>query len=217
MAPRFTWETEPAGIEITGPQWPAPAVFAADGLVSYGYEDQVLLPFRVRLPDTLPPGQTVILRGRVQWLVCHEVCAAVDSELELALPVASAAAPTSSAAADLLAATATRLPRPLPADWAAEALPLRRGVQVRIHTPASAPAAERDLARARLFPLDGERFAATAATAWRRDRDGHVSTFLPLAAGQSLPARLQAVLTVPGRAGDGQEGVFEIDCAVSAP
>lgn len=64
--------------------YPVPQRFELAGIVSYGYEDQVLLYSEVKLPDTLPAGKAEF-GAKVNWLVCKESC--IPGEAELSLPI----------------------------------------------------------------------------------------------------------------------------------
>lgn len=217
MAPRFAWTTAPEGLTVDGPSWPAPRLFAADGLVSYGYEGQVLLTFRIASPEAPLPPAGIRLHCRVNWLVCHDVCAPVDSDLTLTLPVAADATPRPSAHADLFRATAERIPRPPPPDWTIVARPQGRGVELRLRLPGAPDTTGTELARSHLFPLDGERFGALATTVWEAAPDGALVTVLPLAAGRTeAPSRLRAVLVIPPAAADAARA-FVLDCPVNPP
>ena len=78
---------------VAGPiQWPLPHRFVEPGDIEvYAYKDKVLL-----LTAIVPPAEiaekTVILRAKVDWLVCEEICIPGSANLELSLPVAPQAA-----------------------------------------------------------------------------------------------------------------------------
>ena len=87
----ITW-TVPAGAETTPYQYPVPHRYDVQGIISYGYDDQVLYHTEVTLPDTLPSG-TVTLGAHAKWLVCEVMCIPGEAELSLPLAVAETAAP----------------------------------------------------------------------------------------------------------------------------
>lgn len=62
----------PEDIGIDELQWPAPARIESEGLVSYGYEGDVLLRARVHVPAARRDGFEI--SGRVKWLVCQDRC-----------------------------------------------------------------------------------------------------------------------------------------------
>lgn len=63
--------------------WPAPTRFAeADG-VSIGYPTGVILPLRVQPAD---PALPVVLRAKLDYAVCKQLCVPVDAQFELELP-----------------------------------------------------------------------------------------------------------------------------------
>lgn len=63
--------------------WPVPHRFSLFGLETFGYGGRVIFPLTVR-PET--PGLPVALRGRVDYLVCEEICIPHSAEVGLDLP-----------------------------------------------------------------------------------------------------------------------------------
>ncbi|MCB1671200.1 MAG: hypothetical protein KDI29_08770, partial [Pseudomonadales bacterium] len=89
------WEA-PQGTLIGAIQWPAPywLPFPGSNLVNYGYEGEVILPFQVRLPETLPEtgdDRQVTLSTTVKWYVCEMICIPGEQRLDLTLPVGEVA------------------------------------------------------------------------------------------------------------------------------
>ena len=107
----ITWEL-PRGIEAGGIQWPAPLWIEYFDLVSYGYEEEVLLLVDLEVDDSLAVGQSVDLAADVDFLVCKEACIPGSAKLKLNLPVSQAPQPSSWKSA--FDATRNRLPRTLP-------------------------------------------------------------------------------------------------------
>jgi len=79
----ITW-TLPEGSEVGQRHWPVPERFEYEGIISYGYEDQVLHFVDVTLPAELAPG-THTVAASVAWLVCEVIC--IPGAAELSLPV----------------------------------------------------------------------------------------------------------------------------------
>ena len=88
--------------------------------MSYGYDDEVLLPVTIQVPADLPSGSPVQLRARADWLECKEICLPGKADVEITLPVAAAAGAPSDAA-PLFARTRGHLPRD-GAPWRVRAL-----------------------------------------------------------------------------------------------
>ncbi len=107
----ITWELPP-GIEAGGLQWPAPHWIEYFDLVSYGYEEEVLLLVDLEVDETLTMGQSVDLAAEVNFLVCKEACIPGSANLKLTLPVAQAPPPSHWKSA--FEATRSQLPRTLP-------------------------------------------------------------------------------------------------------
>ncbi len=89
--------------------WPFPERFEYPPLMSYAYEDEVLLPLDLQIPADARPGTTVRLAAKADWLVCDEVCLFAVDSLSLEVPItADEDAPSEWAAA--FEANALRLP-----------------------------------------------------------------------------------------------------------
>jgi thiol:disulfide interchange protein DsbD len=67
--------------------WPFPERIEYPPLMSYAYEDEVLLPFDLDVPADAVPGSTVRLAANADWLVCEEVCLFAVDSLFLEVPV----------------------------------------------------------------------------------------------------------------------------------
>jgi len=73
-----------AGAEV---RWPTPKRFTAFGFETFGYVDEIILPIRVRLID---PGKPLVLRLKLDYQVCEEICIPVGAALALTLPAGPA-------------------------------------------------------------------------------------------------------------------------------
>lgn len=91
MAPRVAADfSVGARPDALGFQWPAPRRFDDDGLVSYGYEGEVVALLSAKAaPDLTPGGAVVACTVAVELLFCHESCEPGSGELALSLPVES--------------------------------------------------------------------------------------------------------------------------------
>ncbi len=79
--PHIHW-TLPKGISATPMQFPAPKRLPLGPLMDFGYENEVLFPFKFDVAKTVKPGP-IMLRAKVDWLVCREVCIPGKADLEL--------------------------------------------------------------------------------------------------------------------------------------
>jgi thiol:disulfide interchange protein DsbD len=78
--PRIQW-TLPAGISAGPLEFPPPKRLPLGPLMDFGYENEVLFPLNLNVPNSARPGQAV-LNAKVSWLVCREVCIPGKAELE---------------------------------------------------------------------------------------------------------------------------------------
>jgi thiol:disulfide interchange protein DsbD len=72
------------GVRLDSLLWPVPDTIAVTPLMTYGYQDSVVL----LLPAHVESGATgVHLRAHARWLECHEVCVPGQADIGLDLPV----------------------------------------------------------------------------------------------------------------------------------
>lgn len=107
-APQVDW-TLPPGFKITGPQWPAPSRIPIPPLENYGYEKEVLLPYKVTVPKNYS-GRTFDIRGAAKWLVCREVC--IPGKAEIAIRISTGPERRASSTATEFANVLAQMPQP---------------------------------------------------------------------------------------------------------
>lgn len=132
--PRIQW-TLPAGIAATSLEFPAPQRIPVGPLMDYGYNDEVLFPFQIKVSSSAATGPAT-LHAKVNWLVCREVCIPGKAELEITRPVVAAAAGLLRAEPDanLYERLISRLPQTVPAGFKAGFKPIASGYQITIVT-----------------------------------------------------------------------------------
>ncbi len=82
----------PDGSAHTKYEFPVPHRYDVQGIISYGYDEQVLFHTDVTLPTDLPEGE-LVLGAHARWLVCEVMCIPGEAELSLPLTVAKDASP----------------------------------------------------------------------------------------------------------------------------
>ncbi len=87
-ATEIAW-TLPPGVSAGPIRWPPPQAIPLKPLVNYGYEGEVAFPIRLTLAPDAPPRGTLLLKAKVEWLVCEEIC--IPEEADLTLPLTLAA------------------------------------------------------------------------------------------------------------------------------
>jgi DsbC/DsbD-like thiol-disulfide interchange protein len=85
LPPTVSW-TLPRGFRAGALEWPAPTRFLDEGLVTYGYHDEVILPVRIEVPYPVP-GDSVSVAAHVEWLECKDICLPGSTGLTVRLPV----------------------------------------------------------------------------------------------------------------------------------
>lgn len=84
-ATEIAWNL-PDGFKAGPILWPIPHVQPVGPITNYGYEGEILLPMELETPAQLAEGE-VVLRARVRWLVCSDVCIPEEAQLQLPLRV----------------------------------------------------------------------------------------------------------------------------------
>jgi thiol:disulfide interchange protein DsbD len=182
------WQLPP-GFEAGPIEWPVPKRLPVGPLVNFGYEGELLLPVRLRVPAALAAGQTVLLKARADWLICKDVCIPGGADLQLVLPVRAAAAASPHAA--LFAATRALIPQP--ASGLREPSATIGDGRIRLSFKPEAPVRTLEF-----FPLEESRIEPAAAQPLREEAGG---VALYLSAAQPVAAeftRLKGVLVANG-------------------
>lgn len=109
-ATRIEW-TLPEGFSAGEIQWPAPKAIPFPPLVNFGFENTILLPVEIAVPETAKPGETLSLKASATWLVCEKICIPEEGAFTLELPIASASVADDGAGQRIEAARAS-LPQP---------------------------------------------------------------------------------------------------------
>jgi suppressor for copper-sensitivity B len=104
IPPQMDWtgSTNVASVEV---HWPTPHRFSTLGIETLGYKGEVVLPLEVK-PER--SGEPISLRGKVDLLVCSDICVPAAHQVRLDLP-AGTAAPDADAG-NLIARFAARVP-----------------------------------------------------------------------------------------------------------
>lgn len=79
------WQEYP-GLEPGEIHWPVPSRFDEDGITTYGYSDEVLLPVPVRFTEaSSQSSDNTVLSVQANWLVCKDICIPESGSAELRL------------------------------------------------------------------------------------------------------------------------------------
>jgi len=192
----------PEGFEAGEFEWPFPQRIPYPPLMSYAYEERVLLPLDLVVPADAEPGSTLRLAADAEWLICEEICLVAEDSLFLEVPITSGAdAP--SEWAGIFEETEWALPAE-PEGWSlvgrADVEADLVGVGVAVSDDFGGT-----LEDAYFFPLDGTLIEHTAPQPVAARAD---TTFLRLARSPystELPERLEGVLVLPEGSGFGPE------------
>jgi len=187
--PQVRW-TLPAGFRAGDLQWPAPERLGSGSVIDYGYRGSVLLPVELQTPGTAPGGR-ITLSAEVTWLVCKDICVPGRAELTLALPVRLAPG-AASRAHGLFQEADSRLPRPMPPAWRAEASSEKASFVLTIHGTG--------LGKASFFPFEADQIDNAAPQTSTVLPDGVRLTLRKSEQLGGTPARLEGVLDLgPGQ------------------
>ena len=104
----------PAGITSGALEFPAPHRLKLGSLMDYGYEDEVLLPLKIRVDASAKAGPAT-LHAKLSWLVCSDSCIPGNAELEIARDVDPDSHPSQPLSDPLFNRFFKLIPHPLPA------------------------------------------------------------------------------------------------------
>ncbi len=76
-----------AGAKAGKIQWPTPSRITLGPVTSYGYENEVTLLTKIKVPQDSVAGSVFPIKAKVKWLVCEETCIPQKVDLALDLPV----------------------------------------------------------------------------------------------------------------------------------
>jgi len=79
--------TLPTGAKAGKIQWPTPSRIKLGPVTSYGYENEVTLLTKIKVPQDSVAGSVFPIKAKVKWLVCEETCIPQKVDLALDLPV----------------------------------------------------------------------------------------------------------------------------------
>lgn len=202
--------TLPPGFTADSIQFPRPERIPYPPLMSYAYQDEVLLPVRITPPAELEPGTRVRLEADAEWLICEDICLVAETPVALELPVVSDAPAPTRWAGDF---DATRLELPVQdTAWDVSARASGDTIWLRVRPPAPW---EGSLAGAYFYPLDSQLIEHAIPEPVRADGDevwiGMVRSPYRL----ELPERLVGLLApAPGQTVD---AAGHVALAVDAP
>lgn len=88
LPPTATWASSP---EVTAGEFrfPTPHAIPLATLMNYGYEDEVILPFEVKIAPEAAIGSQLTLGAKFEYLICADICIPEDVTLSISLPVAA--------------------------------------------------------------------------------------------------------------------------------
>ncbi len=98
-------------------QWPGPDRIALGPVMSFGYENEIVFPVAVTVPQSAQRGQIFSIRAAADWLVCEKECIPESGSFKLDLPVTDSPTPANEDSIAAFAASDARMPVPSP--WAA--------------------------------------------------------------------------------------------------
>lgn len=197
---KIKWDM-PEGFSAGPIIWPHPQRIPMPPLVSFGYEGETWLLTEITAPASLTASE-VMLRAKVSWLMCKEVCIPGKATLELTLPVAQSAA----VAHDFSGARAKIPARET--GWTFAAKASDDAVVIFAKPPPGAAALE----SLDLFAMEKGVVASAGEVAWTREGDAYRIQLVRDAAAEKLPESFRAVLVAkPTMASDPARPAVELD------
>ena len=135
LPPNIHW-TLPEGVTAGPLQFTAPKRLPLGPLMDYGYDNEVLYPFRLELAKSVKPG-IAVLHAKVDWLVCRSSCIPDKADLEITqkiLAKAPAVEADDGPGVEIWKRLAVLLPDALPAGRIAVFKPTNEGFRLSVET-----------------------------------------------------------------------------------
>lgn len=204
---QIKWDV-PAGVEMGAIQWPAPKRLPFGPLINFGYEGETWLISEIKLsPDYAKPSVT--LSGRVEWLVCNDVCIPEEGQLTLTLPVGlPGASPTANPEAVQGFETVRNLLPKKAIDWSFSAVSNRAGSTLSIVPPQE----QSSLQSASFFPYDEGLIEPSAAQILSHDGAGYQLSITRAVQPVAPLARLRGIVVMEN--GTASPEALEIDIPI---
>ena len=89
LPPTAEWTPSP-GVTFGDFRFPAPHAIPLATLMNYGYEQQVVLPFQIQIAADAKPGTEAPIGGKIEYLICADICIPEDIEHTTTLRIAAA-------------------------------------------------------------------------------------------------------------------------------
>ncbi|PQJ33281.1 thiol:disulfide interchange protein [Salinibacter sp. 10B] len=181
----------PEGFAVGDIQWPYPHRVPFGPMTSYGYSDEVVLPFTVTPPETLAPGSRVTLKGEANWLICADICLPAKADVQTTLSVAEA--PRPSPEASVIAKAESKQPRSVDG-WTVQAARSSGSYTLALTSPAGH---EPSLKGAYFFPAQEEVLDHAAPQPVSRADDTHLITLQQSSYAEEPSDSLRGVVVAP--------------------
>jgi thiol:disulfide interchange protein DsbD len=189
--PHMKW-TLPEGISAGALEFPVPKRLPLGPLMDFGYENEVLFPFKFNVAQTAKPGWA-ILHAKVDWLVCQASCIPGKAELEVTRGVAEKPGRAVFLGEDqsLFKRLSGRLPKPLPPGVKVAFEPTKEGFRLSAVTGRMETEAE-------FFPAEQEIIDNPAPQTIEPTPNGLILNLKKDANLSANPAQLKGVLELSG-------------------
>ena len=187
--PMVQW-TLPTGITATALEFPAPKRLPLGPLMDFGYENEVLFPFKFQVSGAAKAGPSV-LHAHVSWLVCRATCIPGKADLEVTRNVTPGAAGAAQALSAIFGETFKLIPKALPTGDKATFEATATGFRLAVKT------GERETA-ATFFPADAGVLDNPAPQLMAATAHGLVLELKKDASLTKAPALLKGVLELSG-------------------
>lgn len=88
LPPEASW-TETPGLTYGDFRFPVPHAIPLATLMNYGYEHELVLLFQIKIADDVKPGSEIPVGGRIDYLICADICIPESVTLSTTLKIAA--------------------------------------------------------------------------------------------------------------------------------
>lgn len=110
----------PGGVTVGEIDWPGPDRFIIGPVASYGYENEIVFPMTLSVPQNAQPGSQLVIEANADWVVCEKECIPEEGMFRLTLPVEASARPAIAAILESFNTADARQPQSPP--WKASVI-----------------------------------------------------------------------------------------------
>jgi thiol:disulfide interchange protein DsbD len=204
-----SWDL-PEGLTVGITRWPQPHRLPSNGLMSFGYEDEVVLLTRMSAFNLPSDAETIELRASASWMVCAHICIPEEGEFTLTIDISADGELSQSASSAIVRRYQRRLPKSVLRD-----VDLLRGEGRFEMSTLSALVSAQEISELWFFPYHYGHVEHAAPQPWRTEGERVVLELTPGEIPLEPSTLLEGLLVARYR--DGAESSWRVSAPTESP